>query len=405
MLTRIENQNHEIKQFNHNLEQKVSERTNELKDQKEFVEAIINASVDVIAVFDTEGAFVTVNSKCEELYGLPKEQLIGKKFVDIFPSLKGQKVDIDLQNAIGGEFIHSLNYKSLINKSTFETFLIPLHNYSNEVYSVVLMAHDITNIIDANAKLEIINSELLKSNRDLEQFAYVASHDLQEPLRKIQTFSQLLSQSFGDKTKLEQYHEKISQAAFRMQQLIKDVLNFSRISNKEDAFKEVPLENILTNLINDFELLLSEKNGVINYDTLPVVKGIPLQMTQLFSNLISNSFKYNDKEPVINISWRKLNADEVKSYSKLNMESSYVMIKFEDNGIGFESQFSERIFAVFQRLHSKQAYSGTGIGLALCRKIVENHSGILFANGLPGIGATFTIILPQINNVQEVSVN
>jgi PAS domain S-box-containing protein len=394
MLTQIESQNAEIKGFNYKLEQKVEERTSDLKQQRDFVEAIINASVDLIAVFDTDTRFVTMNAKCEEYYGLKLDDCIGKKMSEVWPDFEEMQGYHDLLKAIDGTFIHNPYYKSKLNSSVFENFLIPLRNVNGKVYSVLLLAHDITEITEANEKLEVINTELLKSNRDLEQFAYVASHDLQEPLRKIQTFTQLMGMNFGNQEKMTEYHAKISQAALRMQQLIQDVLNFSRISNSEDAFEEVDLESVLNHLKNDFELILNEKKAIIQHTKLPVIKGVPLQLTQLFSNLISNSLKYNDKNPVIDITWKKMTPDEVNNYPKLSKTTPYLIICFRDNGIGFDPQYRERIFAIFQRLHSRSTYSGTGIGLALCRKIVENHGGIIFAEGELGKGSTFTIILP-----------
>jgi signal transduction histidine kinase len=225
----------------------------------------------------------------------------------------------------------------------------------------------------------------------------VASHDLQEPLRKIQTFTQLLDTHSDDKAQTKKYQEKINQSSARMKQLIQDMLNFSRISNSEEAFEQTDLNLVLENLIIDFELLLREKNAIINYPSLPVVPGIPLQLSQLFSNIINNSLKYTDNKPVIDITCDKLKPDEASQHPSLKQDVPYFKIQFTDNGIGFEPQYSEQIFAIFQRLHGKQTYSGTGIGLALCKKIVENHHGIIYGEGRPGLGATFTIILPGEN--------
>jgi signal transduction histidine kinase len=243
--------------------------------------------------------------------------------------------------------------------------------------------------------IENLNAELLKSNLDLEQFAYVASHDLQEPLRKIQTFAQLMKGSMGNEEKELYYLERIAQAAARMQNLIKDVLSFSRITSADQAFVMTDLNKILENLNSDFELIIREKEAVINHPVMPSIKGIPLQLSQLFSNLIANSLKYNDTKPVINITVRKPFPEEIQMYPKLNKNDSYVEIKFADNGIGFEKEYKEQIFNLFQRLHDKQTYSGTGIGLAICKKIVENHKGLIFADSEPKMGATFTLILPE----------
>lgn len=243
--------------------------------------------------------------------------------------------------------------------------------------------------------IENLNAELLKSNHDLEQFAYVASHDLQEPLRKIQTFTQLLKGSNGNVEREKHYLERITQAAARMQNLIRDVLSFSRITSLDQAFVMTDLNKILENLNSDFELILREKEAVINHPVMPSIKGIPMQLSQLFSNLITNSLKYNESKPVINITVKKPLPEEIQQYPKLNKNVSYVEIKFADNGIGFKQEYAEQIFNLFQRLHDKQTYSGTGIGLAICKKIVENHHGVIFADAAPKMGATFTVILPE----------
>ncbi len=394
MLTQIQFQNKEIVSFNQNLELKIKERTAALQEQKDFVETIINSSVDLIAVFDPHLNYIMVNNRADDYYSVSREKMIGRNIMDVFPKMKNTPMHIDLQRALAGEYVHDNKYRSPVIHRTFENFYIPLKDADDRIYGVLVIGHDITNLMRANEQLESLNAELVKSNRDLEQFAYVASHDLQEPLRKIQTFSQLIGDHPDDKEKQKIYHQKISQAASRMQNLIRDVLSFSRISRTEEAFAMTDLNIIMENIKSDFELIIREKHAVINYPVLPVIRGIPLQLFQLFSNLISNSLKYNDKPPVIQISFEKPTAWEIQGYPKLNPDFSYIKFVFADNGIGFEQEYSERIFDVFQRLHGKQTYSGTGIGLAICKKIVENHEGIIFARGIPQNGAVFTVILP-----------
>lgn len=394
MLAEIQSQNREILLFNQNLEQKVKDRTLDLQQQKDFVETVINSSVDLIAVFDKNLNYLMLNKRSDEYYSLKREQVIGKNILDVYPHVIESGMFEDLKKALSGEYIHNSKYKSSVANKYFDNYYIPLKDVTGKVYGVMAIAHDITRIMEASEKLEILNAELLKSNRDLEQFAYVASHDLQEPLRKIQTFTDLMAESFNDKEKLKKYHNKINQSASRMQGLIQDVLNFSRISKAEEAFEETDLGRILKTIETDFELIVREKGAVINHSALPTVKGIPMQLSQLFSNLIGNALKYNEQRPVINISSRRLTGEEVKNYSRLNGYSSYFELTFADNGIGFEAQYKEQIFNVFQRLHGRQEYSGTGIGLALCKKIVENHQGIIYANAEPGKGAVFTVVLP-----------
>ena len=394
MLTQIQFQNKEIVSFNQNLEMKIKERTAALQEQKDFVETIINSSVDLVAVLDTRLHYIMVNKKADEYYAVSRNDMIGRHILDVFPQMKTTPMYNDLHRALAGESIHDNKYRSPITHRTFENFYIPLKDADDKIYGVLLIGHDISNLMRANEQLENLNAELVKSNRDLEQFAYVASHDLQEPLRKIQTFTQLIGDHPDDKEKQKIYHQKIAQAASRMQNLIRDVLSFSRISRTEEAFSMTDLNVIMENIKSDFELIIREKHAVINYPVLPVIRGIPLQIFQLFSNLISNSLKYNDKTPVISISFEKPAASEIQRYPKLNPDFSYIKFIFTDNGIGFEQEYSERIFDVFQRLHGKQTYSGTGIGLAICKKIVENHEGVIFATGSPKNGAVFTVILP-----------
>ena len=395
MLTQIQQQNSEIMSFNQTLEHKVNERTSELQEQKEFVETIINSSVDLVVVFDKELNYIMVNNRISDYFGKSKEEMVGRNMLELFPQTEFSRMYPNLQRALKGEYTHEQDYKSDLLNKNFETYFIPLKDKRDQVYGVLMIAHDITNIIESREKLEKVNSELLKSNRDLEQFAYVASHDLQEPLRKIQTFTQLMGDNLDNQAQLKKYHDKISQSSGRMKQLIQDMLNFSRISNSEEAFVDTDLNDILENLIIDFELLLREKEAVIHYPHLPTIQGIPLQLSQLFANIINNSLKYTELKPVIDITCKVLTENELRDYPKLQPDKTYFMMEFIDNGIGFEAQYSEQIFAIFQRLHGKQTYSGTGIGLALCTKIVENHHGIIFAKGEPNKGATFTIILPD----------
>ena len=247
---------------------------------------------------------------------------------------------------------------------------------------------------NAKNEIEVMNRKLVKSNHDLEQFAYIASHDLQEPLRKIQTFSELAGRNPGGEETLQKYLEKINLSAQRMADLIRSVLNYSRLSRLSEEFSEIDLNITLDSIRSDLELLIAEKKAEIRCGPLPVIKGIPLQLNQLFTNLISNSLKFSDKAPVIDISSKILPGSEVRSNGGLNSTDNYVELKFADNGIGFEQQYADKIFTIFQRLHASQHYSGTGIGLALCKKIVENHHGFITARSEPGKGAEFYVYLP-----------
>ena len=309
MLQRIETQNDEITELNQNLEQKVTERTSELeeayltlKQQNEFVETIIDSSVDSIAVLDEELRYLVMNKHAAKLYGVDREKVLGRKLVDVFPSLAGTSIMDDLQRALNGEAVRDAVYRSGLVNRYFDNFYIPLKDKNNKVYLVLIVAHDITDSILAQQKLETLNKELEKSNQDLEQFAYVASHDLQEPLRKIQTFAELTARNLHNPEIMKRYLDKVHAAARRMTELIKAVLNYSRLSRGEQEFEMADLNAILKSICSDLELLIAEKNARIEAGPLPSIPGIPLQINQLFQNLISNALKFSERPPVIQIS-------------------------------------------------------------------------------------------------------
>lgn len=249
-------------------------------------------------------------------------------------------------------------------------------------------------VLARTSELLTLNEKLEKSNHELEQFAYIASHDLQEPLRKIQTFADMVKEHLHEREIAEKYFNKIYFSANRMSSLINDVLNYSRLTKTGEQFVNTDLNKILKDVLSDFELLIEQKQAVITYTDLPAIKGIPLQLNQLFSNLISNSLKFSESNPQITITGKMLSHKEVQAYSRLKKNNKYVQLVFKDNGIGFEQQFSEQIFIIFQRLNNLKTYNGTGIGLALCKKIVDHHDGIIIAESEIGQGATFNVILP-----------
>jgi PAS domain S-box-containing protein len=393
MLTRIEIQNVEITGLNQNLEQKVKERTKEmeeayaaLKQQTELTEKILDSTVDLIAVFDTEFRYVTMNKQFEGIYGRKREELYNKRISDVYPQVVQSGMLDDLKQALKGEIVKHQNYHSPITKRHYESFYIPLKDEDVVVYGILTVSHDVTDMTQANEKLQRLNADLEKSNSDLEQFAYVASHDLQEPLRKIQTFSELSERNLDNKEQLKKYLAKVSSSAYRMTELIKAVLNYSRLVKNENlAFAEVDLNSILNSILSDLELMIEEKNAIISVDRLPVVQGIALQLHQLFLNLLSNSLKFTERRPEI-----KITSELVKE----NGSVAYLLLTLCDNGIGFDQKFEEKIFSIFQRLHHDKNIPGTGIGLALCKKIVENHRGRISVKSEVNKGTSFYIYLP-----------
>ena len=180
-----------------------------------------------------------------------------------------------------------------------------------------------------------------------------------------------------------------------MADLIQSVLNYSRLAQPGELLTLADLNSILDNVLIDYELLITEKNAIISHDPLPIIPGIPLQLSQLFANLLSNSLKFSKEEPRITVSCRTVRANELKDiFASADGRKEYVELVFSDNGIGFDQQYADRIFTIFQRLNSHEAFAGTGIGLALCKKIVQNHNGFIYAKAVLGQGASFFIYLP-----------
>ena len=248
----------------------------------------------------------------------------------------------------------------------------------------------------ANKELEEINHKLVNTNEELEQYAYVASHDLQEPLRKISMFSNLLKERDNDNIHKPTI-DKIVRSSERMSMLIKDLLEFSRLLNPDTRFVRTDIQTITGAIITDFELLIEEKQAEIIVGTLPVIDAVSLQMNQLFYNLIGNALKFITPEtkPKIVIDCKKISIEEVRLYIPQPVNSQYYCFSVTDNGIGIDEQYQKQIFEVFKRLHSRTEYSGSGIGLAICRRITVNHGGAIYIKSALGKGTTFYIILPE----------
>ena len=401
MLTQIEQRNAKIQAMNASLEEKIVIRTWELQEanhalqeQNTFVQTIIDASIDLIAVFDRDLNYLILNTYAAKVFQRPRHEVIGKNILEVFPHLVDKPFVTNLRKALEGEFIHMDAYESQLADAFFENFYIPLRDNEGEVDRVLLIGHDITGVMKANERLRQLNSELEKSNRELEQFAYVASHDLQEPLRKIMTFSDLSEKNVHNPEIQKRYLQKIQSSAGRMTELIKAVLNYSRLSRNGNEFMPVDLNAVVEQIKTDLELFIDEKAAVIRTDQLPVVKGIPLQLSQLFLNLLTNALKFNERRPEVTILARPVLPGDRTQYNLATNGTDYVKIIFSDNGIGFEQKYADRIFSIFQRLHSTEKFAGTGIGLALCKKIVENHGGVIAVESEQGSGTSFLIFLP-----------
>ena len=248
-----------------------------------------------------------------------------------------------------------------------------------------------------NEQLVINNDNLKQMNEELDQFAFMASHDLQEPLRKIQVFSDKILTKNKFDPESEKYFTKIINSSKRMQNMIDNLLNFSRHHVCSSDFKQIALHELVKNALTELEVEIEKSNAHIHYSDLPVVSAVPDLMQQLFYNLLSNAIKF--RKPLgdleIKIRSEKINATDVLKFMKNGNGSNYYKITVQDNGIGFDEKHAEDIFMVFKRLHSYHEFEGTGVGLSICKKIIEKHNGFISAESKVDQGSIFIIGLPE----------
>lgn len=273
------------------------------------------------------------------------------------------------------------------------------------VSSILTLQHEIKGHKNAEKKLKAFAEKLARSNRELQDFANVASHDLQEPLRKVQAFGGRLAKKLDGKIggKEADYLKRMLNAASRMQNLINDLLTFARVTTKAQPFVSVDMEVITKEALSDLEARVEQTKGRVDVGKLPVIEADPTQMRQLMQNLIGNALKYHkpDEAPIVKVSGALINGGSKEAVEKDSSGMARIIVA--DNSIGFDEKYIDRVFGVFQRLHSRSQYEGTGIGLPICRKITERHGGSITAESEPGKGARFMATLPvnQINTEEE----
>lgn len=375
-----------------------------IEESRDYLSSIMESLPQMAWAANATGDVTYVNKQWKDYTGLKNE--LDHSWASLLHPKDAEAFVIQWNAALrkGTTFEQEVRYKKYTGEFRWHFIrAVPIVNTANQVAKWVGTCTDIHDQKLSLEGLEIKISErtrdLQRSNLELQQFAYIASHDLQEPLRKIATFTELLGNNLGEDvdTKSKSYLGKITASAKRMLTLIQGVLNFSQLSKGEEFFALVDLNEVVAEVISDFELTIAEKGAHIHTDRLPVIPGIRLQLMQLFSNLLSNALKFSvpGKYPEIFIKVCDLALHEVSDYPALNPRRTYICLEFKDNGIGFSQEYAEQVFVIFQRLNDRQSYSGTGIGLALCKRIVLNHKGEIYARSTPEEGSSFYIILPK----------
>ena len=396
-----------------------------IRKQLELSEAnlrnlILQSPVAMCLVMGKSLIIEMANEKVLEIWG-KDQSVIGKPVFEALPEARAQGLEVLLEKVLttGEHFVAHERPVNLASKGKIQTKYLnfvyePFRDGEGRIAGIMAVAIDVTEQVLARRKIEEVvtertrelaesNTNLQRSNQELGQFAYIASHDLQEPARKIRTFAEMLRKSLGKiDERPESYLTKIDTSASRMLMLIRDVLAFSQLKTRQE-FVKIDLNEILEIVKSDFELLIEEKNAVINSAPLPTIEGSPVQIIQLFGNLLSNSLKFSsrDQQPEISISVTELNQMQIRNNKSLNPGQAYYKISFKDNGIGFGQENATQIFDIFQRLHARNEYQGTGIGLAMCRKITQNHGGSIYAEASLGKGATFHVIFPKSMHVDK----
>ncbi len=371
-----------------------------LRESENKINSIIKAAVDGIITIDTRGIMEMVNPSAAKLFGYDEAELLGKSVNMLMP-----EPDKSLHDSYMGHY-HETGEKRIIGigrevtgmrkDGTLFPFYLSISEVTladRKVYTGFV--HDISAQKLNEERLRRYAAELERSNRELQDFAYVSSHDLQEPLRKIQAFGdRLLTKEYDNLSEQGQdYVDRMLNAASRMQNLINDLLSFSRVTSKSKPFVKVKLDHVLSEVLSDLEVAIEKAGAKIIRSPLPEIEAEPTQMRQLFQNLISNAIKFRkeNESPIINIYANNL---QRKAHMTGTPGDEVTEIYVEDNGIGFDEKYLDKIFNIFQRLEG-QKYEGSGVGLAICRKIAIRHGGDITARSQPGVGTRFIITLAQ----------
>jgi PAS domain S-box-containing protein len=357
-----------------------------LRASEERYRTLVETVPDVIFSLSADGSLTSLNPAFEKITGWSRAEWIGKSFHTILHPDDLAHATGHLFNALSGKMSPIFEVRVLCKSGRYTTgeFIGAPHIKDGKVIEVIGFAREITDRKKAEEALKEKTEELARSNRELEAFAYVASHDLQEPLRMVTNFVQLLAKRYKGKldSNADDFINFAVDGTMRMWNLINDLLAYSRVGTRAHPFEPINCETILQEALDNLKVTMEESGAVVTHDSLPTVMADSSQLGQLFQNLIGNAIKFRGNErPRIHVS--------------ANRNGHGWTFSVRDNGIGIAPEYTERIFIIFQRLHGRQQYPGTGIGLAICKKIVERHGGRIWVESTPEKGATFYFTLPK----------
>ena len=362
------------------------------ESRKEYAELYDSAPIGYVTV-NKEGVIVRANLRASDMLRTSKKAPVERGFSNFVHSEDHRAYFSLIREVANGKAAERAGEVRLLRTKSVPFYVqievAASRDGSGQFTGWRIAFVDISGRKRAEEEKEKYAKELERSNRELQDFAFIASHDLQEPLRKIQAFGDMLRKHFASALGQQgsDYVERMTRAAGRLQDMIRGLLEYSRITTKGRGFGPADLGQIVQGVLSDLEWQVRKNGATVTVEDLPIIEADPHQMRQLFQNLISNALRFHGEEP-----------SAIKIYSQpaesTNQGPERWQIYVEDNGIGFDQEYAERIFSLFTRLHGKSAYEGTGMGLAICRRIVEHHTGTISAHGSPGKGATFAITLP-----------
>jgi len=355
-----------------------------LSSGEETTRLIINSALDAIVCIDTKGCITIWNPQAEKVFGWTEEEIKGQPLTNtIIPPqyralhLAGMERYLKTgQHVVLNKLVELTALHRSGKEFPIELTIVPMRQKEHEFFCAFI--RDITDRREAEARQNQYAEDLKQKNTELEQFAYVASHDLQEPLRTVSGFVELLRRHYKDNAdeNVDKYINYITDASDRMRKLVQDLLDYSRLG-KQRILETIDCNEVVQNVLSDLTMAIQESQAIVHVDPLPVISGYPTEIKQLFQNLLSNSLKFRKpgEPPVIKVS--------------VTAKEDLWLFSVTDNGIGIEEKYWTRIFVIFQRLHTKAEYQGTGIGLAHCKKIAELHNGKIWLDSIPGKGSTF----------------
>ena len=376
-----------------------------LRQKARLSEMMNSAGIDRVIALDTDLRIISCNAMCEAFAGKSKEEMLGKGFLEVFPDAGSSEAVLEaLQQALKGRKSFVSATAGAYEKGHFERHFMPLKNEDGTVHGVLNIIHDVSHRVEAEEKLKTLNRELQQKLRELQRanselatFTHVTSHDLKEPLRKIYTFVELTVTEEAGKLsdKAKSNLRRVQSSVQRMGLLTDDLVMFAEISSDDEPVETLSLAEVIHDAQAPLRRAISESDAIIEVTGLSELPGGKKQMALLFQHLLSNAVKFvaPGNQPRVRVEVEQVNSAD-QPHPDAQPDTDYYCITVSDNGIGMEPEYFDRIFALFQRLHGKGEYGGTGIGLAVCKKVVERRGGFITVESTPGKGSRFSCWIP-----------